>query len=249
MDGEPITQSGHRGHHEGLSIESASTLVTLLAHPELAEWPAVIGIMQEVGPRIGRALEDPLLPAELRAAIETRMLIGAAATWVSCENDQNERPMFPAYALIDSTLIIRGLEALHREWHLRMDVGRLFSLVAEAEEKGDAYVLPAGVTRPSFDQLLKHVLLKDNANDRKNFLERVWRPSRPVAHLAAAICSFEPQARAHWGRSVMPPDLIFSPHLFRAVLRRADELADLAQRPRLRKKLGGDILLRFSVAA
>jgi hypothetical protein len=229
--------------------ELAATIVTLIAHPDFAAEPGLAALMLEVGPRIERALGMRDLPPEFREAIETRMMLGAAASQFAITNPYRGVLLVPVYAGYALKDIVRRYEALEVLWAQRLAAGEVFRLLAEARRFGDAYVLPAGVASASIEQLSTFVMSELGVNETKNFTARVWRPSWRVAHLAAAIRSLDDRARARWGRPIQPPDLIFSPVLLRAVLQRAEALVLSMEGVRLRGSRRVADLIRLKMAA
>jgi hypothetical protein len=225
------------------AIELGATIVTLIVHPEFARDPRQVALMLAAGPRIGKALEaDP--PPESRAAIETRMMLGAAASRFKIDDPYKRIPLIPVYLEYSFNDIVRRYMVVEKLWQQRMAAGEVFWMLAEATRLGSAYVLPPGVTRPSVEQFADCVLAKVGVSETKNFTERIWRPSWPVAHLAAAIHSLDGRARARYGRSIQPADLILNPGLLRTVLLRADELTTaIGQAPMRGKRRIQDLVV------
>lgn len=228
------------------AAELGATLVTLVAYPEVLAAPRLVRLFIDSEARSCRLLSFPGLDPILREAVETRIAVCVAATFATVRDPWSVEPLTPAYAFHDEAWVNEGLKRLYARWEDCLRVGRLFALLADAAEKGAAYVPPAGVTRPSIDQLVTVALPNATEYERNNFLARVWRRSRPIAHFAAAINVFEAMALVHWGRPGMLLDLIVRPALLDAVLWRAEDFASIvsASGPKTARYAEGLIRLR-----
>jgi hypothetical protein len=54
-------------------------------------------------------------------------------------------------------------------------------------ESGELFELPASLKRLSLNQMAELVLTDARYSDPENVETRIWRPSRPVIHLASAV--------------------------------------------------------------
>ena len=93
----------------------------------------------------------------------------------------------PSYALRSDGEIAKDLRTLERRLRDRMIAGQMAVPFLQKASTGRAPRLPRGVERLSINQLSEMVLRQSGHADPENVESRVWRPSLPVIHLAAAI--------------------------------------------------------------
>jgi hypothetical protein len=144
---------------------------------------------------------------------------------ITCKTDRKHRAWwsarFPAYAAIDAAESRRRLRTLRRRLRDRMKAGqmalgffdealrRMFASIAEAHSDLKAQIgdvaarptpLPDGVARHSLNALIRYQFPQSNDDGWHNQEHRIWRPSLPVIHLAAAVHvlgrHFRPEAEA-----------------------------------------------------
>ena len=92
----------------------------------------------------------------------------------------------PLYLLRSDRDIARDLKLLGRRLRDRAVAARMAIAFLKEVETGEPPRLPAGLTRLSINELSKLVLPDSGQRDPENVESRIWRPSRPVIHLAAA---------------------------------------------------------------
>jgi hypothetical protein len=81
----------------------------------------------------------------------------------------------------------QGLRTLRHRLHDRMIAARMaYPFLIEAET-GEIPKLPKGVKRLSINAMSELVLEDAGYSDPENVETRIWRPSRPVIHLASAV--------------------------------------------------------------
>jgi hypothetical protein len=81
----------------------------------------------------------------------------------------------------------RGLQTLPRRLRDRMIAARMaYPFLIEAET-GEVPKLPKNVKRLSINAISELVLEDAGFSDPENVETRIWRPSRPVIHLASAV--------------------------------------------------------------
>ena len=96
----------------------------------------------------------------------------------------------PIYALRSQGDCNRDLRTLARRLRDRMVAGRMAIAFLREALPEPVLDLPTGVKRLSINQLSRLVLNDTRFTDPHNVETRIWRPSLPVVHLAAAIQVF-----------------------------------------------------------
>jgi len=93
----------------------------------------------------------------------------------------------PGYLLISPSEVARADRQCRRQLHHRMVAARMaMPLLREASE-GKVPTLPKGMNRLSINELAGLVAEDVGQEDTHNIEARVWRPSLPVVHIAAAV--------------------------------------------------------------
>ncbi len=92
----------------------------------------------------------------------------------------------PVHAFRKERDIKKDLKTLNRRLRDRLVAARIIIGFLQ-EASGDTVKLPAGVTRLSLNQLSAFVQMDANQTEPENVETRIWRPSIPVIHLAAAV--------------------------------------------------------------
>ena len=93
----------------------------------------------------------------------------------------------PQYIFREAPLIDRDCVYVQKRLVDRMAAARIgMALVLKAGSKGGP-PLPPGVKRLSINEKAAYVGEDIGQNDAGNFETRVWRPTRPVIHIACAI--------------------------------------------------------------
>jgi hypothetical protein len=90
------------------------------------------------------------------------------------------------YAFRDEQLIKKDLKTIDRLVRDRMVAARV-AIAFLQDAVGHGPKLPSSVKRLSINQLAELVMEEANQSIPENFKTRVWRPSLPVIHLAAAV--------------------------------------------------------------
>jgi len=112
----------------------------------------------------------------LRARAETD------ANWAT--QPQSVKPVYTSQTERECN---RGLRTLPRRLHDRMIAARMASPFLREAETGEVPELPPGVKRLSINAMSEVVLEDAGYSDPENVETRIWRPSRPVIHLASAV--------------------------------------------------------------
>jgi len=143
--------------------EAGALLVTLLAFPDASDEAQgkVHASLCNYALKIGNALEPELtiLPQAIK----------------------------PFYAFRSERDCNRDLRTLARRWRDRMVAGRMGIAFLKEALPGQVLELPRTMKRLSINQLAELVLDDTRFTDPHNVETRIWRPSRPVVHLASAI--------------------------------------------------------------
>src|SRR6202048_5397646 len=143
--------------------EAGALLVTLLAFPEASD---------ETQGNVHASLCNYAL--KVRSAIEPDWTIVP-------------QPMKPFYAFRSESDCNRDWRTLVRRWRDRMVAGRMGIAFLKEALPGQVLELPPTVKRLSINQLAELVLDDTRFTEPHNVETRIWRPSRPVVHLASAI--------------------------------------------------------------
>lgn len=152
----------------------------------------------------------------------------------------------PIYALRCERDIKRDLRTLARRLRDRMVAGRMAMAFLKEALGGEVFKLPANLPRLSINQMARRVLDDTGSADPANVETRIWRPSLPVIHLAAAVQVWLQVAETE-KRPVGLETLLLSRQLIEALVRAAErhELI-LAQSGRRRIDLDRLVKLRFA---
>ena len=94
--------------------------------------------------------------------------------------------MKPIYAFRRERDIKKDMKTFKRRLRDRLVAARIIIGFLQ-EASGNTVRLPPGVTRLSLNQLSALVQMDANQTDPENVKSRVWRPSIPVVHIAAAV--------------------------------------------------------------
>jgi hypothetical protein len=93
----------------------------------------------------------------------------------------------PVYALQTERDRNQGLRQFKRRLRDRMIAARMASPFLEEAATGEAPELPPSLKRLSINAMSELVLEDAGYNEPENVEARIWRPSRPVIHLASAV--------------------------------------------------------------
>jgi hypothetical protein len=146
--------------------EAGAMLVTLLAYP-------------------GASGSDEERRGQLHASLCARML--RASYEVDPDLATLPQTMKPIYRLQTERDCRKSLRSLPRLLRDRMVAARMaYPFLTEAES-GKTPALPVGLKRFSLNQMAELVLSDAGQADAENVETRIWRPSRPVIHLATVV--------------------------------------------------------------
>lgn len=146
--------------------EAAANLIAVLAFPELAA-------------------NSPVLDHHYRA-------ICAWAVRRRLENQpalaEEIQPLRPSNLLLDVDQIEQAMEAVKVRIEHRLVAGRIaMPFLIRAESGPQAVVLPESVTELSLNQVAGFHAERAGMSDVQNIKNRIWYPSLPVIHVAAAL--------------------------------------------------------------
>ena len=192
--------------------EAGAALLTALAWPEMIDDADAMGkrhaalcqmyVTAQIECQAARAETDPSAAVDL-AAIKP-LYLTQPHKWVSTFDDE-----------------------LHRQLDDRMMAARV-AIPFLRQAAGLPVQLPPGVKRLSLDQITNMVLddKLTREKDVKNFQARVWRPSRPVIHIASAIAVTLDHAERQ-GVGFTVGDLFLRSNLIADVVRLSGQYAEL----------------------
>jgi hypothetical protein len=166
--------------------EAGAILVTLLAYPSNST-------SDEQRGRLHQSL----------CAEALRMKCAADSSWA-----MTPQLIKPVYALRDQKTTAKDMRTLHRLLRDRMIAAKMAIayLKAAASELPN---LPGEMARLSLNQLSELVLSESGFTEPENVESRIWRPSVPVIHLAAAILNINQQGGRSHQRDLSIGDLLF----------------------------------------
>lgn len=149
----------------------------------------------------------------------------------------------PQYVFRHYKSINRDVGFVVKRVRERMVAGRMAIPFFQQADLGRLPPLPKDVHRLSLNQMAEFVLDDAGQAETGNLEQRIWAPSRPVIHLAAAAAIAGQQLRKS-GYPLALETLLFHRWLIEAIARLAEELeALIAKDPKFPVK--ADQLIRF----
>jgi hypothetical protein len=146
---------------------------------------AKLGI-HECGAALITLLAYPANSEKERSQLHASLCANALRTqFLGPPDDQVAQLMKPIYAFRDREEIIKDLKTLKRRLRDRMVAARMAMGFLQLAA-GKVPKLPAGIRRLSLNQMSEMVLVDAGQSEPENVETRIWRPSLPVIHLAAA---------------------------------------------------------------
>jgi hypothetical protein len=185
--------------------ECGATLVTLLAIPR-----------DDAEDSTRAALHASLCSLVLRAKFEE-------------SEEIPPRLMKPIHAFRELKVIGRNLRTLKRRLRDRMVAARMVIPFLQEVDSGQPPRLPKGVKRFSLHEMSGLVLADAGQSETKNVETRIWRPSLPVIHLAAAT-QILLDIGARNGRPLHIGDLLTSRRVIEAIIQEARRYETLIER-------------------
>jgi hypothetical protein len=151
------------------------------------------------------------------------------ALWAQhCANPDDITPITatPEQMFRDIKVIRRDIGYVERRVGERMVAGRMAVPFLLAAELGHDPPLPPGVRRLSLNEMAAFVLADAGWSDPNNVEKRIWRPSAPVIHLAAAMAVVG-QERQRGGAQTCFELLLLSSDFIKEIIQRALLFAEL----------------------
>ena len=179
--------------------EGGATLVTLLAYPTDDESDSQRAMLHRC-----------LCHLALRARAEHD------EAWANVP-----QPIKPIYAIVSPSELNKALRTLERRLRDRMTAGHMAVPFLQASSTGREPPLPDGVKRLSINQLSEFVLGQLGQSESGNVEARIWRPSLPVIHLAAATQVLIQTLERNGTRAPHVGDLVVNRMLIEWVIREA----------------------------
>jgi hypothetical protein len=139
----------------------------------------------ECGASLLALLAFPSATDEERAEIEASLCANHLRA-VFEETGDGDKPVKAKYAFRDLQVINSDLRTFDRLIRDRIVAARV-AIPFLQRASGHGLKLPSSVKRLSINQLAEFVMKEANQSNPENFKTRVWRPSLPVIHLAAAV--------------------------------------------------------------
>lgn len=181
--------------------EVGAILVTLLAYPEINAADATLGRMHRT-----------LCAHTLHERCETDPEWAAAPQRIK-----------PIYAFISGREIDRNLRPLVRRLRDRMAAAHMVIPFLQQAQNGRTPDLPPGVNRLSLNQMAEFVCSDVGQSEPQNVKSRIWRPSVPVIHLAAAIAVLGQDILRGTAQPLRLQDLVRTQCIIERIVRRAQE--------------------------
>jgi hypothetical protein len=173
---------------------------------------------------IARADEKPPPePGELLASLCGRALW---ARYLSVPDDLAPITVKPQYVFRETRTIDRDTAYVGKKIKERLVAGRMAMAFLKKAALGDEFKLPKAIKRLSLNQIAEFVLDDAEQADHNNVERRVWAPSRPVIHLAAAMVSLAQYLRNE-GISVGIETVLLVPELATAIIHLAQAYEEI----------------------
>jgi hypothetical protein len=155
---------------------------------------------------------------------------------------QSVKPIYGALRVRDCKRSLRGLPRRLRD---RMVAARMAYPFLKEAESGEAFDLPAGVKRISLNEMAALVLTDARHSDPENVETRIWRPSRPVIHLASAAHGYLHLVGPSAGLGFVP--FMTDREALEYVVRTAEYVESLVAKSR-RLRINPETLIKFRLA-
>jgi hypothetical protein len=144
--------------------------------------------VHERGARLLTALSHPQQSDPTRS-LQLYLSLCGRALWLKHlmkPEDWTPIQVRPQYVFRDPKVIDRHVAYVAKRLGERMVAGRMaIALLRQAAPDG-LRTLPKDIQRPSINQLAQYVLEDAGQSEPTNVERRIWAPSRPVIHIAAA---------------------------------------------------------------
>lgn len=188
-------------------------------------------------------------PEEKEKAARDRLYLSLCSFFIrercAREPEWGKQPqlVIPNQACRAETDIRRDFRTLERRLVDRVTAGHMAAAFLLEAELGKVPGLPPGVADLSVNNMAAYLAEERGISDDKNFLTRVWRPSRSVLHLCTAWATL---AQEHFKEKGTKLDLLESarrPEFLALLLYRAERMEPLVAGSRL--NISTDDLIKF----
>jgi hypothetical protein len=193
------------------------------------------------------AFSEPTDTEEQRAEVHASLCAWALRLkWSNLDAPEARalQPIKPLYAFRPESQIKKDLRTLHRRLRDRMVAAHMSMAFLKEVTTGDLPKLPEGVKHLSVNELSAFVLDDAQQSDPENVETRIWRPSLPVLHIAAAVAIAIDRAE----RANMPAVNLFSllmdPQIIQWVISVSQEIEGLFEKSE-HLKVHSDKLIRL----
>lgn len=129
-------------------------------------------------------------------------------------------PLKPAYVFRDARYVQKDIKTLNRRLRDRGVAARMFRGFWQ-EAAGAKVKLPTGMTKLSLNQLAELVAEDAQQAGSENIETRMWRPSIPVIHVAAAMENILLDAERLGEPGISWGDILTSQHLIEEIAAKA----------------------------
>ncbi len=201
----------------------------------------------ECGATLLAVLAYPKVNEEHSRLAEVHSSLCGRALWMRFLNDPSNIARItvaPQYVFREQRLIDRHALFVNKRLSERIVAGRMAAAFLMAAE-GRIPPLPRGVKRLSVNEMSEFVREDAGQKDAGNVESRIWRPSRPVIYLAAAI-SVVLQEGDRRGLKVIFEDLLWNRELIETIVRKANIFAQvIAAEPKF--PVDSETLIQFQL--
>jgi hypothetical protein len=203
----------------------------------------------ECGAALLSLLADPSAQEGSLVVQRVRASLCAKALRHAYRPPDDTTPVFmkPRYAFQEVSILETDCKQVNRKLQDRLVAGRIaIGLLVDSEHR-DAVQLPPELARLSVNALAEFVADDAGQSDATNVKKRVWTPSAPIIHLAAATTTIG-QERQKQAVETGFFHLLWEAPLIRDIIARAALFQDFIERssqPKLRKKTGDLVRVRM----
>jgi hypothetical protein len=133
----------------------------------------------------------------------------------------------PIYAFVNPKDVSRDLRTFKRRLRDRMVAARMALAYLKSQVEGENFSYPNGLNAISLNQLSEWVMSDLDATDETNIESRIWRPARPVLHIAVATALAIDQSERSGPRPINFGHFLAHPALVRHLVDQAAQIAEL----------------------
>ena len=152
----------------------------------------------------------------------------------------------PYYATWPEATMNRDIKRMNKRMRNRMIAAKIVIPFLKQTETGQPVASELDVSRLTINKMAEHVLPLSNETEVANLKSRVWAPSRPVLHLAAAVEALR-QRFEKLGEVMSYEDMLWQKDLIAHLVRKATSYIPLFEKASKNKLLKLDISLLIPV--